>query len=363
MTCVSDCCDGSDEYQSQASCQNTCDLLGREAREEAERQTKLIREGFQKRLELSQRGKEIRKEKEDERSQLEVEKQNAESFKDQKLKLKEAAELPEKVALDKFQQEEIERRKTEEEAERQKTEVEAEEMFALIDSNGDKKITMDEIKVRQTFDRNKDGEVSDEEAMFFLNMETEMTEEEFLKNGWLIAKPYFLIEQGMFQPPEQEPPQEGEEENENQENNAEAGDQDEYEDDEADELRNSEPEKESSQEEQNIDTESENVDESEKSTDDIVQNEKYDEETRKLITEAEQARLEFNEADKVVREITQKLQEVNDVLNLDFGEDERFAPLWTQCFDFDDREYTYTLCPFKEVIKIQTNFSKSEFEC
>jgi hypothetical protein len=50
-----------------------------------------------------------------------------------------------------------------------------------------------------------------------------------------------------------------------------------------------------------------------------------------------------------VREVVRQLEELNEVLNLDFGEDDRFAPLLGQCFDFEDREYVYTLCPFKTV--------------
>lgn len=96
-------------------------------------------------------------------------------------------------------------------AEEAKAASEAENMFILLDSNGDGKLTKDEIKTRQTFDKNKDGEVSDDEALFFLNMEEEMSKEDFLTTGWMMAKPFFLMDQGMFQPPiedqeeEQEP--------------------------------------------------------------------------------------------------------------------------------------------------------------
>lgn len=74
-------------------------------------------------------------------------------------------------------------------------------MFIMLDSNGDGKLTVDELKTRQTFDKNKDGEVSEEEALFFLNMEHEMSKEDFLATGWMLAKPFFLMEQGMFTPP------------------------------------------------------------------------------------------------------------------------------------------------------------------
>jgi len=68
-----------------------------------------------------------------------------------------------------------------------------------------------------------------------------------------------------------------------------------------------------------------------------------------LCIDANIARSEFNEAEDKVRDVVNKLQEINDVLNLDFGEDDRFAPMLGQCYELQDREYIYTLCPFKSV--------------
>jgi len=198
---VSDCCDGTDE-SGDVGCPNTCDELGRAAREAAEQATRLAKDGYQKRLEMSQQGKATRQAKEEERSRLETEHKQAESLKEEKLKLKEVAEAPEKAALAEYQRVEDERKQREDEEEKRKSEAEAIEMFELIDSDGDGKITVVEIQARATFDRNKDGSVSEEEASFFLNLEQEMSREEFLKSGWLIAKPYFLMEKGMFIPPD-----------------------------------------------------------------------------------------------------------------------------------------------------------------
>lgn len=214
---LSDCCDGSDEFSTNVNCQNTCDELGRAAREETERLTKLAREGYQKRLEMSQKGKEIKQEKDLEKAKLESERVNAEALREAKRKIKDEVEIPEKEALERHRLAQEELRKQREEAENQKAENEADNMFNLLDSNGDGKVTIDEIKVRQTFDRNKDGEVSDEEAMFFLDMQEEMTKEEFIGTGWSIAKPFFLMEQGMFTPPEQHKEEQDVEENQGEE--------------------------------------------------------------------------------------------------------------------------------------------------
>jgi protein kinase C substrate 80K-H len=344
---ICDCCDGSDEYYVDKACPNTCVEKGRAAREEAAKLAQLVRDGFQKRTEMSIRGREIRKEKEEERSRLEVERQLAETAKEQKLVVKNEMEAPEKEALERYKLLEEEKKKQEEEEEREKTAKEAEEMFNFIDSNEDGLITIEEIKVRNTFDRNKDGVVSDEEATFFLNMETQMTREDFLQSGWLIVKPYFLIEKGMFMPPQpsslEDPDNQREVAKENPDHVVPEPTSEDYEDDELDDAKENEgygldSEVEES-EEQGTPDESEKLEPVE---------EKYDEATRAIIENANLARTEYDKAEKVVRDIAQKLQDINDILNLDFGDDERFAPLHDQCFDFEDREYTYTLCPFKE---------------
>lgn len=94
-----DCCDGSDEAGT-VQCPNTCEELGRAAREVAERQAKLLKEGYQKRLEMSNAGKEFRKQKDEEKAKLEADRQRLEAIKAEKEKVKEAAEIPEKEALD-----------------------------------------------------------------------------------------------------------------------------------------------------------------------------------------------------------------------------------------------------------------------
>ena len=53
----SDCCDGSDEYESGVTCPNTCEELGRAAREEAKRREELISQGGKLRRALVDEGK------------------------------------------------------------------------------------------------------------------------------------------------------------------------------------------------------------------------------------------------------------------------------------------------------------------
>ena len=48
---ICDCCDGTDEWEIN-SCENTCDEMGRAAREERERMQTIMKEGMVKRKDM-----------------------------------------------------------------------------------------------------------------------------------------------------------------------------------------------------------------------------------------------------------------------------------------------------------------------
>ena len=228
---------------------------------------------------MSQQGKDSRRTKEEERARLEVDLQQAETTKNEKQQAKEEAESPEKEALERHRQLEDEKRRQEEEEEKSRTMNEAENLYNLLDSNEDGVISIDEIKTRQTFDRNKDGVVSDEEALFFLNMENEMTKEEFLKTGWIVVKPYFMMESGMFKPPEPEKTEETAEAETPESQTLDADEQtDNHEDYEDDELEDMEKPA-----TPNLQNEEEGAEDEEKDDEIKIQNDLYDEATRALI--------------------------------------------------------------------------------
>lgn len=59
-----DCCDGSDEYDaSLVACTNNCYELGQAAREEEARKLALFKEGSKLRIELTLKGKQLKREK------------------------------------------------------------------------------------------------------------------------------------------------------------------------------------------------------------------------------------------------------------------------------------------------------------
>jgi len=359
---ICDCCDGSDEQEG-LNCPNNCEELGRAAREQAEQSARLAREGFTKRIDMSKIGKESRKSKEDERSVLQAELDAAEKIKQARQQMKEEAEKPEKEALEAIRAAEEEERKRKEEEEALLAEGDAESLFKLIDSNGDDKIDVQEMKARQTFDKNKDGIVDDEEARFFLNLEEEMSHEEFLKSGYYLVKPFFLLDKGMFTGPSPSSDEEGHEHDHDHEHD--------HENKEEQEQTQGEQKSDAGEEQQTHHDDDEEYDDEvedqggheETSTEETkepeedpvqagppapIESDKYDEATRALVQAADKARSEYEEAEKSHRDLTRKLQELNDALSLEFGEDERFGPLHGQCFDYEDREYVYTFCPYKE---------------
>lgn len=97
-------------------------------------------------------------------AELKKEKEEADTVRTEKEELKKAAEEPEKEALEKYNVAESEKKAQEEALTKEKDEAEAREAFAHLDNNDDGVLTLEEMMSRQTFDTNRDGQVSEEEA-------------------------------------------------------------------------------------------------------------------------------------------------------------------------------------------------------
>lgn len=96
--------------------------------------------------------------------ELRKEKEEADKVRTEKEELKKTAEEPEKEALEKYRAAESEKKAQEEALAKEKEEIEAREAFEHLDNNGDGVLTLEEMMSRQTFDTNRDGQVSEEEA-------------------------------------------------------------------------------------------------------------------------------------------------------------------------------------------------------
>lgn len=83
-----------------------------------------------------------------------------------------------------------------------------------------------------------------------------------------------------------------------------------------------------------------------KSTDDMPP---YPEETQALIDAADKAREALRERESRKRDVDREVGDLNKYLDTNMGEAMEFAPLYDNCYEFTDREYTYKMCAFNKV--------------
>lgn len=98
---ICDCCDGSDEWDTDVNCPNVCDSLGAEAREAAKKQRAVYEAGWAKRAELAKQGAKALEEKKSELGKLKKELEELQPLKSSTEETKNAAEAKEQEAKDK----------------------------------------------------------------------------------------------------------------------------------------------------------------------------------------------------------------------------------------------------------------------
>merc|ERR1719385_348093 len=89
--------------------------------------------------------------------------------------------------------EEEQRRVEEEKAAR--TAAEAESYFRDLDTDQNGEVSLAELQARPGLDTNKDGEVTEEEAKFFLGDKESFSLETFKEGAFALMKPYLDLEQ------------------------------------------------------------------------------------------------------------------------------------------------------------------------
>lgn len=65
--------------------------------------------------------------------------------------------------------------------------------------------------------------------------------------------------------------------------------------------------------------------------------------------EANNARTEFENASRNLRDIQREIKQIEEALNKDYGKEDEFAYLVGECYEYTVGEYTYKLCPFDQV--------------
>lgn len=78
---------------------------------------------------------------------------------------------------------------------------------------------------------------------------------------------------------------------------------------------------------------------------------KYDQDTQRLIDESEEAKRSFEQTDKQFRDIEREINDAKKKLELDIGPNGEFASMIDKCFEYEDREYIYKLCPYHQTVQ------------
>ena len=344
------------------NCPNTCMELGRAAREAEEARLQVIQEGLNKRQGMVDQARAFLEEKRVKLQEKEMLKIELEKMKDEKQRLKEEAEVPEKEALDYYKKIEEEEKQRQEEEKTAKEAAEASEYFSMLDTDNDGAVSVSELMMRPGLDTNKDGQVTEEEAKFFLGDKDGFDMDSFRDGGFALIKPYLDLEKVMDEPeiitgeaadheaPSQEyhPPDHpmmtpspeevyDPEAPDHPMNTPAPPTEDDYQDDD-------------DEEDADEDYDISDHEEQEKVEEEVAKPEsRYDDNTQKLIDAAEEARKQFTSAERQLRDLEREVKQLQESLEKDYGGDSVFAVLQGQCFEYTDNEYVYKMCPFDMV--------------
>lgn len=360
---ICDCCDASDEFASAAACANDCSERGQEDRVRDKQRAELARLGSQLKADMATLGRTRKAEQSSRLVELQRSHAEAAALVSERDTIRQDAERLESDALEVYRLAVEEDRRERLAAEAAQSSREAEEAFQLLDSNADGVVSVSELQVRATFDRNRDGEVSDEEAMYFLGELEHVDVETFVTVAWPQVKPFLMLEAGQFRQPldahaaehiPTDEPHYDEDETTDAEKDAvhiDRADQEGYEaqlnqdhtgataagtDDEEEEYEDDEEET------------GEGAVEAVHSTEPAVE---YDADTQLLIEQANGARSLHQEAERELRLIDAEIASIEQQLDKDYGTEEEYAALHGECFSYEDREYVYKVCPFDRAVQ------------
>ena len=316
---ICDCCDGSDEHNSDVECPNTCEEQGKKAKVERQREMELREQGYKKRVEYAEQGEAKRHESEKKVAELEAELKDLEPELDALRGVKEAAEQPEREAKDEHKKRWEEEKEVRKEAKRK---AEAKSGFDELDTSSDGFVSLDEIRARVELDDDGDGEVTEKEALEYLDNEEKVDFEAFYERVWDVVsdkcqfQPAAVVSEEREQPPPEETLEEEEDEDEEEE------------------------------EEEEEDYDYDDIEPFHKESDEMPD---YDNATKELIAVAEKAREAYRHTDSKKKNVERELGDLKKYLGVSLGHNNEFGPLYDQCYEYTDREYTYKMCAFGKV--------------
>lgn len=151
---------------------------------------------------MANKGKALKDQHRARQEELRKHQAEAEILKNERQQIKDEVESLERSALDIYREIQEREEKEKRELERVENDKEAESTFVKYDSNGNQLVELDELQTRIAFDKNRDGEVSVEEAKYFLDDHEAVDFETFKTLCWPKIKPYMMLDSGLFKPPE-----------------------------------------------------------------------------------------------------------------------------------------------------------------
>lgn len=199
---ICDCCDGFDEYNSSTQCVNNCNELGREEKELQKKLEELAKQGNVVRSDMITKGKTLKEENSARLATLQQSIDQAAALKSERETIKKTAEDLESAALEVYKQAEEEEKRKKQELEAVENRREAETTFKQFDSNGDGVVELADLQTRVQFDSNRDGQVTEDEAKYFLDQHDQVDLETFVTVCWPRIKPYLMLDAGLFKPPQ-----------------------------------------------------------------------------------------------------------------------------------------------------------------
>ncbi|CAF2752166.1 unnamed protein product [Rotaria sp. Silwood2] len=356
---VCDCCDGSDEYETTIVCNNTCFELAQKTKAEHEAKRALHEAGVAKKKEIMAKSIVTQSTRLTHINELEQDLQKLENELKEKEELKQKAEIPETEAKERHHKLWEEQRAVREAIARDN---QMREMFADLDTNNDSLVSTEELQKHTELDTDLENEFTVGEVRSILGADSVNFDEFNVTVFEQISNSY---------QPLQQPSTETSVDLDDLAAATEAHLKKEKEAAEADaRLKQEETHfKEEEEEEAAAATETTEGDYEEdpnrqeasshiatsldhgKHIHDDTPPE-YDDEAKRLIEIADHARNEYSEVERKVHDIKRQIEDLKKQSDVDVGIHGEYSAFIDQCYDYEEREYTYRTCMFKDAKQI-----------